>query len=68
MKLISKNGDTIRLEMTHEEFNIIRETNSTALISTTKEEAIEMIGLDKDQLSEFGDSIIKLADENGIEL
>ena len=68
MKLIDKHGDIIRLEMTYEEFNIIRQTNMAAILSTTNEEAIEMIGLGIDQLYDFGDSIVEIAEKSKIAL
>ncbi|KQN49695.1 hypothetical protein J1779_11820 [Rahnella sp. FC061912-K] len=68
MKILDKKDDSISLELTHKEFNVIREMISAVLISCSPNEIPTLTGWNKEELLDFGILLSEIAEENNINL
>lgn len=68
MKIVEKNDNSLLVEITEKEFNLIRELESAVLISCKKEEIQTLTGWTREELLDFGNTLSKLARENNINL
>jgi hypothetical protein len=68
LKILDKNDELLVVEITHREFNLIRELESAVLISCSKDEIPTLTGWTRDELLAFGLLLSDIAEENNINL
>lgn len=68
MKILDKNDESLVVEITHKEFNLIRELGSAVQVSCSKDEIPTLTGWTRDELVAFGVLLSELAEENNIDL
>ena len=68
MKIVEKNDNSLLVEITEKEFNLIRELESAVLISCKKEEIPTLTGWTREEFLDFGNMLSKLARKNNINL
>jgi len=68
LKIIDKNDELLMVEITHREFNLIRELESAVLISCSKDEIPTLTGWTREELLAFGALLSDIAEANKIKL
>ncbi len=68
MKIIDKNDELLVVEITHREFNLIRELESAVQISCSKDEIPTLTGWTREELLAFGALLSDIAEANNINL
>lgn len=66
--MLEKNDELLVVEITHKEFNLIRELESAVLISCSKDEIPTLTGWTREELLAFGALLSDIAEANKVNL
>lgn len=68
MNILEKHNNLLNVQMSEREFNLIRELESAVLVSCSVNEIPTLTGWTREELLEFGDMLIELAEKHNINL
>lgn len=68
MKVLEKKENTLVMELSHAEFNLIRELESAIHLSCSKDEIPTLTGWTKNEVLRFGEQLSNIAEEYKVKL